>query len=173
MRPVTTFVRPLTADERRQLNAALRAADAFTLRRAQILSASAGGQAPSLIARNLGCTARSVRNAVHAFAAEGLACLREKSRRPKTTRPLLGPALDDSLKHLLHQSPRAFDLPRSTWALGLVARACKQMGWTSRVPSIETVRRAIGRLGVSWRRAKHWITSPDPAYARKKKPATG
>jgi transposase len=173
MRPVTTFVRTLTADERQRLRDALRSADAFTLRRAQILLASAGGQAPAVIARNLGCTARSVRNAVHAFAAEGLACLREKSRRPKTTRPLLGPALDDTLRHLLHQSPRAFGRPRSTWALGLVARVCHERGWAPRVPSIETVRRAIRRLGVSWRRAKNWISSPDPAYARKKKPATG
>jgi len=33
------------------------------------------------------------------------------------------------------------------------------------------------RLEVSWRRAKHWLTSPDPAYAHKKtrtaKPAGG
>ena len=29
------------------------------------------------------------------------------------------------------------------------------------------------RLGVGWKRAKHWITSPDPAYARKKARATG
>jgi transposase len=28
---------------------------------------------------------------------------------------------------------------------------------------------ALRRLGVTWKRAKHWITSPDPAYARKKK----
>ena len=172
MRPVTTFVRTLTPGECRHLHAGLRSADAFTLRRAQILLASAGGQVPALIARNLGCTARSVRNAVHAFAAEGLACLREKSSHPKTTRPLLGPALDEPLRHLLHQSPRTFGRPRSTWALGLVARVCHEKGWTPRVPSIETVRRAIRRLGVSWRRAKHWITSPDPAYARKKKPAT-
>ena len=34
--------------------------------------------------------------------------------------------------------------------------------------SPETIRQAFLRLGVSWRRAKHWLTSPDPAYARKK-----
>ena len=36
-----------------------------------------------------------------------------------------------------------------------------------------TIRQALKRLGIGWRRAKRWITSPDPAYARKKKPATG
>ncbi len=34
--------------------------------------------------------------------------------------------------------------------------------------SHETIRAALRRLGVGWRRAKHWITSPDPAYQRKK-----
>ena len=173
MRPVTTFVPALTAVERWPLQAGLRSADAFTPRRAQILLARAGGQTPAVIARNLGCTARSVRNAVHAFAAEGLNCLVEKSSRPKTARPVLDDAFDDPLRHLLHQSPRAFGLPRSTWALGAVARVCHAKGWSPRVLSIETIRLAIGRLGVSWRRAKHWITSPDPADARKKKPGTG
>src|SRR5437763_4360515 len=82
MRPVTTFVRPLTDPERQSLQAGLRSPDAFTLRRCQILLASAAGHSPALIARHLGCTAASVRNAIHAFHAEGLACLKEKSSRP-------------------------------------------------------------------------------------------
>ncbi len=173
MRPVITFVRTLTTIERQHLQEGLRSADAFTLRRCQILLASAGGQAPALIARHLGCTARSVRNAIHAFAAEGLDCLKEKSSRPHSARPVLDAAFDDPLRHLLHQAPRAFGQPRSTWTLTLVARACHDRGWTPRVLSPETIRLAIRRLGVSWRRAKHWITSPDPAYARKKKRGTG
>jgi len=27
-------------------------------------------------------------------------------------------------------------------------------------------------VGVGWKRAQHWLTSPDPAYARKKVHAT-
>jgi len=34
--------------------------------------------------------------------------------------------------------------------------------------STETIRLALRRLRVSWKRAKHWMTSPDPAYLRKK-----
>ncbi len=37
----------------------------------------------------------------------------------------------------------------------------------------ETIRVTLKRLGVRWQRAKQWITSPDPAYARKKGDATG
>jgi transposase len=172
MRPTTTFVRTLTTAERQQLQAGLHSADAFTLRRCQVLLASDAGQSPALIARNLGCTPRSVRNAIHAFASEGLACLRQKSSRPPSARPLLDEAFAEPLRHLLHQSPRAFGKHRGTWTLGLVAQVCFEKAWTPRLLSLEAIRQAIGRLGVSWKRAKHWITSPDPAYARKKKRAT-
>ena len=173
MRPVITFVRPLTTTEREHLQQGLRSTDAFTLRRCQILLASAAGQTPALIARNLGCTSRSARNAIHAFAAEGLACLKEKSSRPHSARPILDAVFDEPLRHLLHQSPRAFSKPRSTWTLNLVAQVCHEKGWTPRVLSLDTIRLAIGRLGVSWKRAKHWITSPDPQYPLKKTYATG
>src|SRR5438552_6708611 len=130
MRPTTSFVRTLTAGERQQLQAGLRSADAFTLRRCQILLASASGQAPVLIARNLGCTAASVRNAIHAFHAEGLACLQEKSSRPTSARPLLDTVFDEPFRELLHRSPRAFGKSRSTWTLDLVAQVCCERGWT-------------------------------------------
>ena len=39
-------------------------------------------------------------------------------------------------------------------------------------PMGETIRNALAQLNVRWKRAKHWITSPDPAYARKKSHAT-
>lgn len=39
--------------------------------------------------------------------------------------------------------------------------------------SDETVRDAINRLGLGWKRAKNWIASPDPEYARKKNDAIG
>ena len=41
-----------------------------------------------------------------------------------------------------------------------------------RLVSDEAIRVALRRLRVSWKRAKHWITSPDPAYARKKNGVT-
>jgi hypothetical protein len=48
MRP-PTFVRPLAEEEQQLLMAGLRSRDAFTLRRSQILLASAEGQRPSAI----------------------------------------------------------------------------------------------------------------------------
>jgi hypothetical protein len=37
----------------------------------------------------------------------------------------------------------------------------------------EIVRATLERMGVRWLRAKGWIISPDPEYARKKGGATG
>jgi transposase len=167
------FVPPLTAEQRRALRDGLRSAEAFTARRCQILLASADGQGPSAIARALRCTGPTVRNAIHAFAREGLGCLREKSSRPRSARPLLDPARAEGLKEVLHQRPRAFGKPTSVWTLGLVAEVCHAKGWTPRVVAGETIRQALKRLGIGWRRAKRWIASPDPAYARKKKPGIG
>src|SRR5258708_8729463 len=109
------FVRTLTAAERQRLQAGLRGADAFTVRRCEILLGSAHGLRPSQIARTLGCATGTVRNAIHAFQTEALACLREKSSRPHSARPFLDERFADPLKDLLHHSPRLFGKPTSLW----------------------------------------------------------
>ena len=166
-------VRAFTPAERQQLTAGLHSSDAFTLRRSQILLASARGQRPATIARNLGCATQSVRNAIHAFDTHGLAALHAQLRRPKRTRLVLDAAKREQLQALLHQSPRTFGKPRSTWTLALAAEVCWEQGLTPYQVSIENIRQALKRLGVRWQRAKSWITSPDPQYARKKSVATG
>lgn len=163
------FVSPLTDAQRLRLRQGLRAADAFTARRCQILLASASGTSPAAIALSLGCTTRTVRNVIHAFGREGLDCLQEKSSRPHSVRPFLDASHTEALKDLLHHSPRSLGKPTSLWTLDLVAEVCHQRGWTPRTLTGEAIRVALKRLKIRWRRAKHWITSPDPAYARKKK----
>ena len=167
------FVRELTAPERQALQAGLRSREAFTLRRAQIVLASADGQRPSRIAARLGCAVGTVRNTVHAFEGEGAGCLDEKKRGPKDARPILDAAKAEPLKGLLHQSPRRFGKARSTWTLDLLADVTFEQGLTPRRLSHEAVRQAVKRLGHGWKRAKTWITSPDPAYARKKTRGAG
>jgi transposase len=166
------FVRPLAPSERVALRAGLRSPDAFTLRRCQILLHSAQGQRPSQLAATLGCSAQSVRNALHAFAQSGLDCLAQKSKRPKTLHAVWPTQRDEDLRVLLHQSPRTHGQPTSLWTLQRVAQVCFAKGWTTRVLSGEAIRLVLRRLGVGWKRAKHWLVSPDPEYARKKTSAT-
>jgi transposase len=166
------FVRPLAETERVALRQGLRSPDAFTLRRCQILLHSERGQRPSQVAAALGCGVQTVRDALRAFAAEGLACLRAKPKTPRTIHAVWPKGHDNDLRALLHQSPRTFGKPTSLWTLPLAAQVCYEKGWTSRPLSGEAIRLVLRRLGVGWKRAKHWLVSPDPEYARKKNCAT-
>lgn len=166
------FVRSLSESERDTLRQGLRSPEAFCLRRCQILLASDQDQVPSRIAATLGCSSQSVRNALRAFAAEGLACLCPKSKTPKTIHFAWPREHDEDLRALLHQSPRNCGQSTSLWTLELAARVCFARGWTKRLLSGEAIRLVLKRLGVGWKRAKHWLTSPDPEYARKKNCAT-
>jgi transposase len=167
------FVREPSAEERARLEAALRALDAFTVRRAQIVLLSAEGRRTREIARGLRCAVQTVRNGIRAFNAAGVASLTAASSRPKSAAPVLGGAERERLRAILHEPPRAFGHPRSTWTLALLARAAHAEGLSGTVLSDETIRQALLRLGVGWKRAKRWLTSPDPAYAQKNAAATG
>jgi transposase len=167
------YVRPLTDAERDALKAGLRSSDAFTLRRSQILLASARGQTPPAIGRQLGCASQTVRNTIKAFNARGLDALQERSHRNHTIHTTFDAAGLAQLQALAHRSPRDFGHPTSLWTLELLADETAREGVTTQRVTDETIRQAILRLGSSWKRAKRWITSPDLAYARKKDDATG
>ena len=162
------YVRPVTDAERAQLVAGLRSSDAFVHRRSQILLASARGEQAPQIAGHLGCDGQTVRNAIAAFNTRGLAALRKGSSRPHRFRVAFDAARGEQLRALLHQSPRTFGQPTSVWTLELAAAVSFERGLTAQRVSAETIRATLERLGIRWRRAKRWITSPDPGYARKK-----
>ena len=98
--------------------------------------------------------------------------MRPRSSRPHAAKSFLQCRHTDALKDILHHSPRLFGKSTSLWTLDLLAAVCHGKAWTPRQLTGEAIRVALKRLGIRWRRAKRWITSPDPEYARKKKPAT-
>ena len=165
-------LRPFSEDEQRQIQAGLRSSDAFVMRRCQILRASARGERAPAIARQLGCDDQTVRNVIHEFNASGLAVLQEGSSRPHRLRTAFSQEGAERLKDLLHRSPRDFGQDRSTWTLELAAQVSFEQGIISHEVSDESVRRALKRLKTNWKRAKHWITSPDPQSLLKKTRAT-
>lgn len=171
-RPI--FARPLTDAERESLKAGLRSPDAFTLRRCQILLASADQKKNAYrIARELGCHDQTARNAIHEFNEEGLeAALARGSHRPHIVHRAFDGARAEKLKETLHQSPRTFGKNSSLWTLEMAAQVGFEQGLTEGRVSGETIRATLERMGVRWRRAKRWITSPDPEYERKKGGAT-
>src|SRR4051794_18430911 len=165
-RPI--FVRPLTDAEREAVEQGLRSSDAYTLRRSQIVAASGRGEHIPRIARSLSCDEQTVRNAVHAFNQEGAAALTKRSCAVHTDQAAFTPNAAEELRALLHRSPRDFGHKTSLWTLDLAAVEAFKHGLTTAQVTGETVRATLARLGVRWLRAKRWLTSPDPAYERKK-----
>jgi transposase len=162
------FVRSLSDDEREALKMALRSKDAFALRRAQILLASSRGEGPPQIAKNLGCSSQTVRNAIHDFNRRGLDALIAGSSRPKRTHATFEGEKAEALQGLLHRSPREFGRQSTWWTLAMAAEVSFEEGITEKRVTGETIRATLERLGKSWQRAKRWLESPDPEYARKK-----
>ncbi len=168
------YIREVTPEEQRGIEAGLRSASSFTHRRCQILLASQRGLHAQQIADQLSCDDQTVRTAITAFNQRGLAALQPNSSAPHH-RPhaVFDAARRNQLRDLLHQSPRSFGHATSVWTLPLAAKVAWAAGITPRAVSGEAIRLALKQLGVGWKRAKHWITSPDPAYLRKKTDATG
>ena len=81
------FIRPLTDAERLQWEADRRTADAFRVRRAHIVLASARRLSPKPMAQLVGCAVHTVRNVLHALHPRGMEGLAKPSNRLKTAQP--------------------------------------------------------------------------------------
>src|SRR5215217_6580802 len=162
------FVRKLSTDESKRLEAGLRSKDTFILRRSQMLLASSRGNEVPQIAENLGCGQQTVRDAIHDFNDRGLDVLTPGSSRPKRTRAVFDENRAERLREMLHHSPREFGRDSSLWTLEMAAQVAFEEGLVERRVSGETIRATLARLlGVRWQRAKRWISSPDPLYEKK------
>jgi hypothetical protein len=98
-----------------------------------------------MLARHLRCTDQTVRNTIHAFHQRGLAVLQPQSSRPHTTATIFDTGVCESLRALLHQSPRTFGKPTSQWTLALAAEVSFAQGLTPRLVSDEAIRVALRR----------------------------
>jgi hypothetical protein len=141
----------------------LRSSSAFPVRRGPIRLGSAEGQATTTMAPDVRGTEQTVRHARHAFHPRGLTAWPPQSSRPHTTATIFDAGPCESLRALLPQHPRTFGQPTSRWTLPRAAEVRCAQGLTPRRVHDEAMRVALRRLCVSWKRATHGITSPDPA----------
>jgi transposase len=162
------YIREIKAEEREEIEAGLRSSNAFVMRRSQIILASERKEHATAIARNLGCDDQTVRNVIKEFNEKGIGVLEQKSRRPHRTMAAYQGEEKERLKEMIRQSPRQYGKETSLWTLALLAEVSYEQKLTKERVSDETVRATLVRLGIKWKRAKHWINSPDPAYERKK-----
>lgn len=112
-----------------------------------------------------------MRNVIKKFNTIGLDVLKAGSRRPHNISTAFAPEKIEQLKDILHQSPRNFGIETSLWTLNLLAEVSFSEKVAERLVSGEAIRITLKRFDISWKRAKHWITRPDPAYLLKKKTA--
>ena len=162
------FVHPLSPEERKQLEKGLRSSDAFVLRRCQILLVSAEGKKVTQIANQVKCVRQTVHNVIDDFEQRGLECLKQGSTVRISVEPILTAEKREQMQAILHQNPRNFGKAQSTWTLGVLAEVCCEQGLSERRLSAPTILDAVVRLGTNWKRAKHWVVSPDPKYVLKK-----
>ena len=156
------------------LRQSLKASNGFTVRRAQMLLLSAEEQRKvDEIGQRVGCQGQAVRQAIHAFHREGLSCLHSKAKGNPTDRRALDDAAREQLRELIRRSPRDLGYETSLWTLELLAQACLEQGITATRVTGETIRATLAAMGISWRRVKQRINSPDPHYTVKKSDATG
>jgi transposase len=169
--PKALYVRELTSEEREQVRAGLRSSSAFTVRRSQIILMNGEEH---MTARQIGarlrCSDQCAREALRAFEQEGVGCLYAKSHRKHHLETKFSPVGLEGLAGLVHQSPRQYGYANSLWSLAQLAEVSLKEGLSSEPVSYETVRQALKRLDIDWRRARQHITSPDPHYERKKAP---
>jgi len=154
-------VRAITEQERKRLETGLRSKEAFVLRRCQVLLVSSRGQCAPAIAEAVGCDDETVRAVISAFNERGVEVLERKSTRPEHIQAAFSPEQAERLKEPLHRKPCEFGQPTSLWTLELAAEVSFAEGLTEVRVGGETIR-------ATWKRAKQWITNPDPAYVRRK-----
>jgi transposase len=170
MRPI--YVTNLTEEEDRALRKGLQSSSAFTRRRCQILLSSAQRKKSSQIAAELHCSDQTVRDAIHAFSRERLACLEERSHARHDQQSAFDEASRERLQEMIRLSPRQFGYKTSVWTLALLSEACEAQGVASRPVNRDNVGYVLREMGIDWRRAKRWIRSPDERYEHRKKGET-
>jgi transposase len=130
--------------------------------------ASSRGKRASQVAQDLSCDGDTVTKAIKAFNERGVESLIQRSHAVHTSQAAFDAEAVERLKAIVHQSPRNFGKETSLWTLELAAEVSFEQGLTRERVSDETIRNTLKRLGIQWKRAKQWLTSPDPAYQRKK-----
>ncbi|MFC1879546.1 transposase [Chloroflexota bacterium] len=172
MKPI--YARPPTGEERETLVAALKSAGGITVRRSQIILISTDEKLKAgEIGKRLGLSDQLVRNVLHAFNEQGIACLEPGSNARKDDQRAFDDQAREQLREIIQQSPRSYGYETSLWTLDLLAEVSHKEGLTAHQVHKDTVSQTLNEMGMNWKRVKHWITSPDKHYERKKSAEIG
>lgn len=166
-RPPSVFARVSPA-QGRKLQQLLRrsSTDYVTLKRAQIVLASAQGASVPEIARTLRSSPDHVRGVIHAFNRGGFEALKPRwhlEGRPRT----FSEETRARIVEVATSRPRDLGAPFTEWSLKKLQLFLMEEGVVEEI-SHETIRRILLEEGISYQRLKTWKGSPDPDYEAKK-----
>ena len=104
---------------------------------------------------------------VERYQSEGIAGLSIKPGRGR--KPAFSPKYEskeeakEAILHTVRREPSSFGKPRSSWSLSLIADVCEWL----QVNTPSGMSQLLKRLGISYKRGRSYIHSPDPYYQQK------
>jgi transposase len=150
----------LTAAEVEQLKAGLRSPKAFTLRRCQVLLASAQGLPPSQFSATIGCTRATVRNVISDFHGRGVTCVHQERFREEALprgRPRVEearPGITAALERLLVNDVAGDPMNEKKWVRVTLTRLSARLKEQGYRAVEKTVRRLLKQMGFSMKANK-------------------
>ena len=159
----------LTRRERRLLEAlVVQTTDATVLRRAQALLWVASGDSVTAVAQRLCVTRQAIYKWLRLFEQSSISNLATRlqaaprSGRPGTVKGVIEPLLDEVIDH----DPRLFGLNSTVWTASLLAQYL-QAEHTLCV-SVSSIRQALIRLDIKWKRPRHTLSLRSPTWRQAK-----
>lgn len=134
------------------------------VRRARAVLRFLSGETYRDICRGLDIAQKTLASWIKRFREHGVEGLND--RRPPGRPGYVHAQVGEWVPDVIRLSPRSFGTVQDRWTLTALQELCHEQ--TGMRPSTETIRRVLHRLGLSWKRAKQSITSPDLEYEGKK-----
>ena len=99
------------------------------------------------------------------FQSEGVAGLAVKPGRGRKPAhwPKSKAETKEAILHTVRRDPSQFDKPACRWSLSYIADVCKWL----QVNTLSGLSKLLKRLGISYKRGRSYIYSPDPYYQQK------
>ena len=159
----------LTRRERRLLEAlVVQTPDAMVLRRAQALLWVAAGDSVTHVAQRLCVTRQAIYKWIRLFEQSSISNLATRlqaaprSGRPGKVKGVIEPLLDEVIDH----DPRLFGLNSTVWTASLLAQYLHAEH--TLCVSVSSIRQALVRLDIKWKRPRHTLSLRSPTWRQAK-----
>ena len=160
----SVYARPLTEQEKTELNKATKSSITFVRDRAKIILLSSQRLFAKQISHKLNCEPRKVRKAIKDFNSKDLQALQR--RKAKGAVPKFTQLIKKIILMHFSKTPMSFGYHFTTWTL---PRFTKHLIGYKVVESIsiEKVRQILDEAGARLKRSKRWQYSPDKDFHKK------